>query len=243
MAESTIGNIWSCIVSGDSISKGVVLDDAGGGYSILEDNYVSLVQRRTGGLIRNVSRFGSTLLKGKGRLAREIAEQRPDIVLIEYGGNECDFDWLDIAAHPETDHSPKTDLGEFEATLRETVQGLETEGIVPVLMTLPPLDADRFLTWVSRSDPAAEGRILRWLGSVTKIYWWQERYSALIAKVARTTGTRSIDVRGAFLGCSDFRDLICQDGIHPNAAGHRLIAQTILDYMAGESPALRTSMA
>lgn len=234
MAESPIGRIWTCLVSGDSISKGVVLDEGTAGYSMLEDNYVSLVQKRSRSIIRNVSRFGNTLSRGTGRLTREIEAEKPDIVLIEYGGNECDFDWVDIAAHPESPHEPKTELALFEDTLKATLEGLKEKDIVPVLMTLPPLDADRFLTWVSRNDADAEARILTWLGSVTRIYWWQERYSALITKVAAATRTRLIDVRGAFLQCFDFRGLICRDGIHPNAAGHRLIAQTVLDYMAGD---------
>ncbi len=236
MEQRTIGKIWSCLVSGDSISRGVVFDEKKGSYSILESNYVSLVQRRTKNIVRNVSRFGNTLLHGRGRLSREIAAERPDVVLIEYGGNDCDFDWNEIAAHPDVAHEPKTDLGVFEGALTETVEGLKAEDIVPVLMTLPPLDADKFIKWVSREDAAAEGSILRWLGSVTRIYWWQERYSASIAKVAAKTRTRSIDVRGAFLSHPDFPTLICRDGIHPNEAGHRVIAEAVLDYIAADYP-------
>ena len=236
MEQSTIKRIWSCLVSGDSISRGVVFDEDRGRYAVLEDGYVSLVQRRTGNTVRNVSRFGNTLPRGTGRLARQIEEERPDIVLLEYGGNDCDFRWPEIAAHPELPHEPQTDLAVFERTLEETIGILKGKGIVPVLMTLPPLDADKFLKWVSRNDARAEGSILRWLGSVTRIYWWQERYSSSITKVAARTRTRSIDIRGAFLGHADFPDLICRDGIHPNAEGHRVIASAVLDYIADDYP-------
>jgi acyl-CoA thioesterase I len=234
--QSTVGRIWNCLVTGDSISKGVVYDEATGKYSILEANYVSLVQRKLKNIVRNVSRFGSTLPRGRGRLAREIATEKPDIVLLEYGGNDCDFDWNEIAAHPEVAHEPNTDLALFESTLTETVETLKEEGIVPVLMTLPPLDADKFLKWVSRNDQGAEGSILKWLGSVTPIYWWQERYSSMISRVAEKTKTRSIDIRGAFLREEDFPGLICKDGIHPNAAGHRVIAEAVLDYISSDYP-------
>jgi lysophospholipase L1-like esterase len=236
MDESPIGRIWNCLVSGDSISKGVVLDEGEGGYSVLKDNYVAIVQRRTRNVIRNVSRFGNTLPRGTGRLAREIESEKPDIVLIEYGGNDCDFDWVDVAAHPDSPHGPKTELALFETTLAETIQGLGARGIIPVLMTLPPLDAERFLAWVSRGEPGAEGRILTWLGNVNRIFQWQEGYSALIAKVAAETKTRLIDVREAFLQRFDFRSLICKDGIHPNAAGHEVIAEAVLGYLAGNYP-------
>ena len=67
---------------------------------------------------------------------------------------------------------------------------------------------------------------------MTKIYWWQERYNAAILKVAEETGTRWIDVRGAFLEHPDFLNMICVDGIHPNERGHKVIAEKILEYIA-----------
>jgi lysophospholipase L1-like esterase len=234
MELSTMGRTWNCLVSGDSISRGVVFDEAKERYLILETNYVALVQEKTRNIVRNVSRFGNTLLRGMGKLSRQIDDEKPDIVLIEYGGNDCDFDWNDIAAHPELAHEPNTGLSLFESTLTASIEDLKGKDIIPVLMTLPPLDADKFIKWVSRSDSGAEGSILKWLGSVTKIYWWQERYSSAITEVAAKTKTRLIDIRGAFLRNADFPGLICKDGIHPNAAGHRVIAQAILDYIASD---------
>jgi acyl-CoA thioesterase I len=223
---------YNFLVSGDSISKGVIFDEEKGKYSVLEDCFVSLVGKRLKGIVRNVSRFGCTLIRGLSRLGREVAKGEPDILLLEYGGNDCDFAWSEVAAHPEVDHEPQTELSRFEAALTETLADLKAREIVPVLMNLPPLDADRYIKWVSRQDPVVEGNIMKWLGSVTKIYWWQERYSASIVRVAEETGTKWIDVRGAFLRRPDFTSLICRDGIHPNEQGHALIADTILDYIS-----------
>jgi len=220
------------LVSGDSISRGVVYDEEKGKYSILESCFVTLVQERLKGIVRNVSRFGATLIKGIGRLEKEIGADHPRVVLIEYGGNDCDFDWTQVAAEPESTHQPQTDLDVFEHALAETVVSLKQRDMEPVLMTLPPLNADGYLKWVSKHDAQAEGRILKWLGSVTKIYWWQERYSSSIVRIAETTKTKWIDIRGAFLRRPDFNSLICKDGIHPNQAGHELMADAILDYIA-----------
>jgi acyl-CoA thioesterase I len=230
--EATRGHELRILVSGDSISKGVVYDELKGGYAILEDGYVALVQKKLKGIVRNASRFGSTLLRGLARLGREVAKDDPDVLLLEYGGNDCDFTWPEVAAHPEMPHEPQTELSNFERALTSTLAELKEKGIVPVLMTLPPLDADRYIKWVSKQDPVVEGNIMKWLGSVTKIYWWQERYSASIVRVAEETGTRWIDIRGAFLRRPDFTSLICRDGIHPNAQGHAVIAQAILEYIA-----------
>jgi lysophospholipase L1-like esterase len=225
---------YSFLVSGDSISRGVVYDEGKGGYSVLENSYVALVQKRLKGIVRNVSRFGNTLMRGMSRLGKDIAKDQPDIVLIEYGGNDCDFAWPEVAAHPDMPHEPQTDLSLFEETLTRTIETLNAQGIVPVLMTLPPLNADKFIKWVSGQDPLVELNIMKWLGSVTKIYWWQERYSSSIVRVAERTKTRWIDVRGAFLRQADFSALICRDGIHPNGEGHELIARTIVDYVTSD---------
>ena len=224
-------NDLNYLVSGDSISRGVVFDEQQGKYAVLDSCFVSLVQTRLKGLVSNVSRFGSTLLRGIGKLSKDIAKDQPDVVLIEYGGNDCDFVWKEIAAYPLEPHQPQTDLAVFEDTLTKTVASLKEQDIEPVLMSLPPLNADSYIKWVSQQDPVVEDNIMKWLGSVTKIYWWQERYSAAIVRVAESTKTKWIDIRGAFLRLPDFSELICRDGIHPNQAGHQLMAQTIVAYL------------
>jgi acyl-CoA thioesterase I len=219
------------MISGDSISKGVVLDEIRDKYVVLEDNYVALLQDKLKGAVRNTARFGNTLLKGVSYLKRDVQQEKPDIVLIEYGGNDCDFNWNEIADDPDAHHTPKTDFNVFERMLTETIEYLRSKQITPVLMNLPPLNADKYFKWVSRNNPVAETNILKWLGSVTKIYWWQERYNSTIVKVAEATKTRYIDVRGAFLEHPDFTKFICKDGIHPNQDGHRIISDKVLEFI------------
>lgn len=231
MKIGDIAKNYKYIVTGDSISKGVVFDEERGKYVVLEDNYVSLLQAKLKGIVQNTARFGNTLTKGITRLVSDVQKDTPNIVLIEYGGNDCDFNWNEIADNPADEHSPKTDFHLFEAKLKETIQFLKQEGIIPVLMTLPPLNAEWYLKWVSKNNPLAERNILSWLGSATKIYWWQERYNSMVLKVAQETRTKWIDIRGAFLQDPDYSKYLCVDGIHPNREGHRIIAEKVLDYI------------
>ena len=219
------------VVSGDSISKGIVYDEQKKKYAVLEENYVELLRDKLNGIIYNASRFGSTLIKGLQKLKGSIFNDKPDIILIEYGGNDCDFNWDEIARNPENTHLPKTDFHVFENVLRETIDFIRKSKSMPVLMNLPPLNADGYFNWISKNNPVLKENILKWLGSVTKIYWWQERYNSVIQKIADETKTICIDIREAFLRFPDFTSLLCIDGIHPNRDGHIVIANKIFEFI------------
>ena len=220
---------------GDSISKGIVWDDESGRYKVLTANYATILSQRLKGTLSNRAMFGMTMGKATTRSVKDLdamkPDERPDMVLVEYGGNDCDFDWEAIARDPAAYHGPKTDISLFRELLRALIVRFSNRHVLPVLLTLPPLDADRYFAWVSRNTPDAAANILSWLGSVSKIYWWQERYNAAILEVAAETGTHVIDVRSAFLREPDYRDFLCSDGIHPNGEGHALIATRVGDWL------------
>src|SRR5665648_31792 len=210
MSENGCKQSCKFMISGDSISKGVIFDEDKNKYVILEDNYIALLQSKLNGIIRNTSRFGNTMIKGIRKLKEDVLSDNPNIVLMEYGGNDCDFNWNEVSNNPNADHKPKTDFDTFGNKLKETLN---------------------YLKWISKNDPLAETNILKYIGSVTKIYWWQEKYSSAVLKIAEETNTKWIDIRGAFLQYPDFTKFICLDGIHPNEVGHKIIANKIIDFI------------
>jgi lysophospholipase L1-like esterase len=217
------------LITGDSISKGIVFDPDRNRYVMLRDNYVRLVFDHLNGSIVNVARFGNTIGRGVQRLTRDVCKHRPDTVLFEYGGNDCDFDWDAVARDPHGDHQPRTELNRFRDQLASSVAALQQQSILPVLMTLPPLEPDRYFKWITRDDPGKAERILIWLKSVARIYWWQERYHSVITQTAWKTGALLVDIRAAFLNQTDYQSYMCVDGIHPNARGHRLMADAFVE--------------
>ena len=231
MNEENIKDSCKILVSGDSISKGVIYDETKNKYIVLQENYVNIISRKLKGSIKNISKFGSTITRGINKLEKQISKENPDIVLIEYGGNDCAFNWDEVANNPDAKHLPQTEVGIFEISLRETIELLKNIKITPVLMTLPPLNADMYFEWVSKNNPLTQSNILEWLGGIPRIYSWQERYSSIITKVAEETHTKFIDVRSAFLQYPDFANFICRDGMHPNREGHKVIADKIIDYI------------
>ena len=213
--------VQSIGVWGDSVMKGVVYDENKSKYTLLSENGADKASRKLGLRLFNRSRMGCTVTKGLQLLKKDL--QRPeaacDAALIEFGGNDCDYDWAQVAAHPEQDHQPKTPLPLFIAQLRDMIDLVRQKGMQPVMMTLPPLHAQRYFDFFTRNGLSGDS-ILRWLGDVQHIYRWHERYNAAVMRVAQECGCPLADVRDAFLA-------ECADGIHPNAKGHALMESVL----------------
>ena len=220
--------VQSIGVWGDSVMKGVVYDESKSKYTLLSENGADKASRKLGLRLFNRSRMGCTVTKGLQLLKKDL--QRPDAAcdaaLIEFGGNDCDYDWAQVAARPEQDHQPRTPLPLFISQLRDMIELVRQKGMQPVMMTLPPLHAQRYFDFFTR-DGLSGDSILRWLGDVQHIYRWHERYNTAVMRVAQECGCPLADVRDAFLAERDYGDLLCADGIHPNAKGHALMESVL----------------
>ena len=226
------------LVIGDSISKGVVFDEQKNKYTLINDCYFNLLSKTVNAQMINESRFGSTITDGKKSLESKMKKHDPDMVVIEFGGNDCDFLWNDIADNPVLNHIPKTPLDIFEKQLCSMIDYIEKNNKTAILTTLPPLYADSYFKWFTEKDKQKGIRILKWLKDIWRIYWWQERYSSCISAIACKRNLHCIDVRNAFLKEQEFNQYICKDGIHPNKAGHRLIFDTVISFIKDKAPYL-----
>lgn len=146
---------------------------------------------------------------------------------LEFGGNDCDFRWDQISANPRAEHLPATTPERFFAMYGEVINKLKSKGIQPVLMTLPPLDAERYFNWFTRTG-LNKRAILDWLGDVQFIYRWHESYSSAIWEIGEAFGAPVADIRKIFLEQRNYSRFLCKDGIHPNAEGHQLIKTEII---------------
>lgn len=215
---------------GDSIMKGVIFDAIKGKYIFLKNSFANIFGLSEGVKVDNYAKFGCTITAGKS-IIEKYASKLPDYkyTALEFGGNDCDFDWKAVAEDPDGTHMPKTPISEFEGLYSTIIDDVSKAGSRPVLFSLPPLNAHRYFSWISKGLNA--DNILRWLGDVEHIYRWHEMYNLVVMRLAAIKNVSLIDIRKAFLESRNYLSLLCEDGIHPNEAGHALISEVIKKYV------------
>lgn len=218
------------VVWGDSLAKGVVWNNERKRLGYSKTTAADIAAKRLGIQVVNRAKFGFTAPQGLEMMERDVAEGIVcDAALIEFGGNDCNFKWSEISDQPTAHHEPATTPEAFLESMRSMVRWLYERGIRPVLMTLPPIDAERYFRFLVGDKLNAEN-ILHWLGDVHQIYRFQEMYSLLIEKVAREFQVRLIDLRQRCLAKNGFiNDMICEDGLHLNDEGQQFIGEQIAE--------------
>ena len=216
---------------GDSVLKGVIYEDTH--YRVSKSSFQKICEEFFGILIENKAKFGSTITKGKYIFEKNldmIKETSGKYVVLEFGGNDCDFNWKEISDNPEKEHFPVNTIANFAATYRNIIEEIKKIGKIPVLLSLPPIDASRYFKHISQGLSAMN--ILKWLKNDCQyITNWHERYNLEIFKLAIATKAPIIDITSVFLEKRNYAKYLCEDGIHPNEDGHRLIEEAIKNYV------------
>lgn len=213
---------------GDSITKGVIYD--GERYSILPSGFVSQCAEDMHINIENYGRMGCTITRGT-----QIAEQHADAIaqsdatLVEFGGNDSDFCWTDIASAPADNHYPMTELPTFRQLYRDLIARIRQLGSKPILMTLPLIDYKRFYAFVTRNMGDQDQRnVLSWLGGQEeRIRNYHDMYSLAVYQIGYQERVPVLDITSPFLNNRDYLPYLCVDGIHPSQQGHDLIAASV----------------
>ena len=213
-------------ISGGAISAGVVQED--GRYSRWRDPFQRL-EAETGVHLDNHSSFGSTVIKGYERLNKFLRQGAlGEYTLVEFGGNDCAYDWAEVAAAPDENHLSVVPPADFEKRYEQMLLAVEAAGSKPVAATLPPISSRRYLAHVCR-DGLDSAAILHWLGDLEAISRWQASYSAMVSRVAEKLGCRVLDLRSAFPASGpELEQYLCQDGIHPNRLGQQLMLERVV---------------
>ena len=220
---------------GDSLLKGVIYEDAH--YKVAESSFQKICQEFFGILIENKARFGSTITKGES-----IFEQNLDLirqssgryVVLEFGGNDCDFNWKEVSDQPDREHLPRSTIESFVSAYTAIINEIKKLQKIPVLLSLPPIDSCRYFKHISTG--LSEENILKWMhGNKQFITNWHERYNIEIFKLAIANAVPVVDITSVFLEERNYLRYLCEDGIHPNEKGHKLIAEAIKAHVLKKS--------
>ena len=213
------------VVYGDSIMRATVVEQGGKRHFTFSGYAPQLEQ--AGLEVQNRAKYGATVDRGQRALEQDLARGvQARYALLCFGGNDCDHNWQEVAAAPQAEHLPNTALPAFLQTLSGMARRLLAVGIQPVFMTLPPIDAERYLDTITAGG-ADRGRVLQWLGDTQRIYRFHELYSDGVARLASRLRQPLVDVRARFLERRDSQQLIAADGIHLTPDGYDLLFGTL----------------
>lgn len=218
------------LLLGDSILQGITIDPATNRYILGNHFDWNQIEDCLDIKIKNLSRMGATITYGFNKLKSYLSEHPEiDIVVIEFGGNDCDYVWRDVVNSKSKDISPKTPLNLFKKTLIELIAFLKEKNIKPILMSLPVISSIKYYNWILK-DVNNEENLIYFLGDKDHISRHHEMYNQVILDVAKQTKTEIVDVRKTFLETSNYQNLICDDGIHINAEGARLMTDIFIKH-------------
>lgn len=224
-------NMKNITIWGDSVLKGVILSETRNRYSLLKENSIELVKRQFDFNIKNNSKFGLTTKKAKELIDKSLErDEKPNYVLIELGGNDCDFNWKDISENPEGSYEPNTPLPKFREMISEMIRLFRENQIEPILTNLPPLSSQKYFDWFSKNGLNTDN-IKKWMGDINRIYKHQESYSLALMDIANREKCDLIDIRTPIILEENVDDFICEDGIHPNEKAHKLMAEAFSNYL------------
>lgn len=207
-------------IFGDSILRGVLYEN--GGYHLCRDR-----MNVPGVLLKNECRMGADSRKGLALTSRAAEScNRDTLALLEFGGNDCNYDWKRISEDPSLVLNCMVPPEEYCKNLKEMVSVLSRTGAQVAICTLAPIDETQFMNYISHG--LSYDNILHWLGTIHRLYEWQEYYSQLAEETAKRSGCRLIDLRSA-IDVQKRGELFCADGIHPTESGHTLLHRYLED--------------
>ncbi len=210
-------------IYGDSILKGVMFNEELNRYKLFGYRYEKL--NENGIEVENNCKMGATIDEGFEIVKSTLDDCDSDtVVLFEYGGNDCNFNWADVSENPSGEFLPNTPEEKFTETYLKIIDYARKKGAKVAVCTLVPIDSQKFMNWVSKG--LNYDNILHWLGDVEKIARWQESYSKMAERVAEMAHCHILDLRSIFKDRS-IKDLVGIDGMHPSAEGHTLIREAL----------------
>ena len=223
-------------VFGDSILRGVQ-PDSGRRFYVNDNLGLGAIALSHGLSVQNFSKLGCTITKAWHYVQKMFTRIDADMVLMNFGGNDCDFNWTQVAESPLNVHAPNTEIGEFASTYGRIVDHVKARRRLPVLSTLVPMQKDKYIDYICRRDNLDRKNVNLWMeNNAIDLDGLHGTYSDAVRTVAASREIPLLDVRSAFISQGNVDALLCEDGIHPNARGQKLISDCFEKFMGDYLP-------
>lgn len=198
-----IDSVERIVAIGDSIVAGRIDSRGGGWVSRLQSRFVGANPGRR--LLYNLGIAGETSEGLLDRLWSECTLRKPDLILIGIGVNDSRSE-----GGPEV--PPRTEETAFRANLIKSIEISRALARV-VFVTMIPIDEQR-------TRPLRE--------NIYYSFSTQERYATVTQEVLLSEGVEFVDVYRSWMALSkEARSSLLEDGLHPNADGHRRICRQV----------------
>lgn len=214
-------------IVGDSILKGIIYDSTACRHRFGKEMKLSELNDM-GYTVTNLSKMGSTVERGYSVLTEKITgDHSGDILLLGFGGNDCDYDWDKVSSGETEGILPRTPMARFEHCYRQCIEYGKKLNMRVMCLNLVPLDDRKYFDYITKGRDSSA--ILSWLGDKSMLYRWHESYNQRVCRIALSSFCETVDVRSPFLYSHSYQDLMCKDGIHPTEDGYMLIKSCILN--------------
>lgn len=168
---------------------------------------------------------GNTTEMARARFEKDVLAHEPDLVIIQFGINDAA---VDVWKTPPATQS-RVALSRYVENLRDLISTLRERQIDVILMTPNPL------RWTEKML-GMYGKAPYLPGDAEGFNVQLKQYVAEVRKLASVEGVTLIDVDRSFQEYGQQPgqtvDDLLLDGIHPNEAGHRLVADLLLKAIA-----------
>lgn len=210
-------------IFGDSLLRGVMPDENGMYHSTDSIDFDGIAKKHDI-VIKNYSMPTFTSKQGREWMNRTLEiNEKPDLAIVEYGGNDCDFRWSELAKADETVTDPhRVSLEEFEQVYGGILDDLSLRGIRAVVTLCPPLPSHIYLKHLSDSG-IPENIIQKYAVSDEIFLSEYVKYKKVILKLAEKKQISALNIEKTFAILDNMVEYYSADGLHPNERGYHLI--------------------
>ncbi|MEC4983508.1 MAG: SGNH/GDSL hydrolase family protein [Oscillatoria sp. PMC 1068.18] len=205
------------VVIGDSITE---LGGQPGGYVWLLERYFAALYPNQKIEIINAGISGNKSPNMQERFQQDVLDKNPDLVFINVGVNDvwhAFYNFQESKSYPEGNLPGGVALPVYQEKLREMIQAAKAAGVKVVLLSPTP---------IRENTNSPENQRL-------------EEYVTAMGEIAGQNRILFVDLytpmtevfRGYQAYAGQTQNLLTMDGVHPNQAGNRIIAYTILKYL------------